>query len=118
METVVGTGANRGIGLEFTRQYLRRGARVFAGFRRAGAIGALEELGRGHPGRLVMVEMDVADEASIRRSAKAVAGDADAVDVLVNNAGIGGVSRDTGKAEKLGNFHFDDAWAVLRTMAV
>ena len=30
MKTVLITGANRGIGLEFTKQYLEKGRRVFA----------------------------------------------------------------------------------------
>jgi len=118
METVVVTGANRGMGLEFSRQYLRRGAKVFAGYRRAGTTTKLEELGRQHPRQLVLAPMDVSDEDSIRESARIVAAQTDVVDVLVNNAGIGGNSRDTGKTEELGNFHFDDAWKVLRTMAV
>jgi NAD(P)-dependent dehydrogenase (short-subunit alcohol dehydrogenase family) len=34
MQRVLITGANRGIGLEFTRHYLERGEQVFAGCRR------------------------------------------------------------------------------------
>lgn len=118
MERVVVTGANRGMGLEFTRQYLDRGAHVFSGVRKAASAGKLEALQRQHPGRLTIIPLDVADEESIRSSAKRVAEEADAIDVLINNAGIGGTSRDTGKRPELGTFHFDDAWVVLRTMAL
>jgi NAD(P)-dependent dehydrogenase (short-subunit alcohol dehydrogenase family) len=106
------------MGLEFSRQYLARGARVFAGVRNRASAGKLEGLQKDYPQRLMIVDLDVSDEESIRRSAQMVAGETDVVDVLVNNAGIGGNSRDTGKTEELGNFHFDDAWKVLRTMAV
>lgn len=118
METVVVTGANRGMGLEFCRQYLGRGARVFAGYRNPNSTGKLEELKKAHGERLFLIPLDVGDEDSIRQSAKLVANHTDTMDVLVNNAGLGGISRDDGKQERLGTFHFDDAWVVLRTMAV
>ncbi len=118
METVVVTGASRGMGLEFSRQYAARGARVFAGARSPDAAKKLQALREQYPDRIVIVPMDVADEESIRRSAKSVAEKTETVDVLINNAGIGGVSRDTGTTEALGTFHFDDAWTVFRTMAV
>src|SRR5581483_443776 len=114
MERVVVTGANRGMGLEFTRQYLDRGAHVFSGVRNPASAGKLEALQRQNPGRLTIIPLDVADEDSIRASAKLVAKETDTVDVLINNAGIGGKSRDTGKRPHLGTFHFDDAWVVFR----
>jgi NAD(P)-dependent dehydrogenase (short-subunit alcohol dehydrogenase family) len=119
METVVVTGANRGMGLEFCRQYLARGARVFAGVRsEKSRRDKLDALQKQYPDRLKIIPLDVGNEDSIRESAKIVADQTDAMDVLVNNAGLGGVSRDTGKMEELGTFHFDDAWVVIRTMAV
>src|SRR4051812_32664121 len=110
MEHVVVTGANRGMGVEFKRQYFARGARVLAGVRNRASAGKLEALQKDHPQRLTIIPLDVSEEDSIRQSAKIVAQHTEVIDVLVNNAGIGGVSRDTGKTEQLGNFHFDDAW--------
>jgi NAD(P)-dependent dehydrogenase (short-subunit alcohol dehydrogenase family) len=106
------------MGLEFTRQYLGRGACVFAGYRNPNSVGKLEELKKQYGDRLVLIPLDVGDEDSIRQSAKIVSKQTDTMDVLVNNAGLGGISRDDGKQERLGTFHFDDAWVVLRTMAV
>jgi NAD(P)-dependent dehydrogenase (short-subunit alcohol dehydrogenase family) len=40
------------------------------------------------------------------------------VDLLINNAGLGGIARVTGQQERLGTFDFDDAWVVFRTMAM
>jgi len=106
------------MGLEFCRQYLARGATVFAGMRHEKTAAKLIALKDNNPDRLIVVPMDVGDEDSIRASAKVVAAHTDKVDVLVNNAGLGGISHDDGKQERLGTFHFDDAWVVLRTMAV
>jgi NAD(P)-dependent dehydrogenase (short-subunit alcohol dehydrogenase family) len=85
---VVVTGANRGIGLEFVRQYLARGERVAAAVRDPATAGALLALGDAHPGALRVLACDVGDDASVADFARAV-GDGP-VDVLVNNAGVRG----------------------------
>lgn len=78
-KTIVITGANRGIGLELARVYEARGDRVHATCRRASAD--LSRLGVTiHEG------VDVSDTASVQQFAQSL--DVDAVDVLVNNAGI------------------------------
>lgn len=118
MDHVLITGASRGLGLEFTRQYLQRDAKVFAGYRRPETAGALQAMSKSHPNRLMLVPLDVSDEESICRSAGIVAQHTDRLNVLINNAGIGGVDSRTGKQEQLGTFHMDDACVVLRTMAV
>ena len=46
------SGANRGIGLEFTRQLLARGNRVVATARHPGKATSLNTLAGEHPGRL------------------------------------------------------------------
>ena len=58
--TVVVTGANRGLGLEFTRQLLARGDRVVAGCRQPGHADALTELAGAYPGHVHVVPLDVA----------------------------------------------------------
>jgi NAD(P)-dependent dehydrogenase (short-subunit alcohol dehydrogenase family) len=84
------TGANRGLGLEFVRQLLARGGRVLAACRQPGKAGELNLLAGSHPGRLHVLPLDVASEAS--RTALAhelglVLDDA-RIDLLVNNAGV------------------------------
>jgi NAD(P)-dependent dehydrogenase (short-subunit alcohol dehydrogenase family) len=118
VETCIVTGSARGMGLEFCRQYLARGARVFGGVRDLKKAPKLEALKAQYPDRLSIVPMDVSDEDSIRASGKIVAEQTDRVDILVNNAGIGTHSRDDGKQERIGTFHFDDAYIALRTMAL
>ncbi len=84
MPTAVITGANRGIGLELTRQYLGDGWKVYAIVRRQSAeLDALAD-----SGQLVTITADLTDDDSLRA---AVAGiDDAAVDLLINNAGTMG----------------------------
>ena len=84
------SGANRGIGLEFTRQLLARGEHVIAACRHPGKATALNALAGEHPGRLPVLPLDVADpksRASLVHDLPLVLGD-DRLDLLVNNAGV------------------------------
>ena len=84
--TTMVTGASRGIGLELVRQSLERGDTVIATTRRPAP--PLEQMQAAHGVRLVHVVADLADEASIARSFEAVAARVDAIDLLINNAGM------------------------------
>ncbi len=78
------TGANRGIGRETARQLAERGYDVIVSARdEAKAREAAEAVG-GRP-----LQLDVSDPASIERAAAAIGDDPGALDVLVNNAGVG-----------------------------
>lgn len=85
---VVVTGANRGIGLEFVRQYLARGERVTAACRAPQEAHALRALGASAGDRLRVLACDVGDDASVADFARAL-GEVP-VDLLINNAGVGG----------------------------
>ena len=83
--TVLITGANRGIGLEFVRQYAERGWTVIATARKPGEATELAALAQQHKG--VRIEaLDVASVESIAALGKRLAGQP--IDVLVNNAGV------------------------------
>lgn len=84
MATILITGANRGLGLEFTRQYLAAGHAVIATSRTEGPD--LPELAAAHPGRLSLYSLDVNDAAQATSLAAALAGTP--IDVFVCNAGI------------------------------
>jgi NAD(P)-dependent dehydrogenase (short-subunit alcohol dehydrogenase family) len=75
-KAVLVTGANRGIGLALVEEALKRGAkRVYAGSRRPFA----------HPdSRVTPLILDVTDVAQIEAAVDLI----DALDVLINNAGI------------------------------
>jgi NAD(P)-dependent dehydrogenase (short-subunit alcohol dehydrogenase family) len=75
-ESVLVTGANRGIGQALVEEALRRGAgRVYAGTR-----GHLTHADR----RVTPVRLDVTDTSQIQAAVERV----DALDVLINNAGV------------------------------
>ena len=84
------TGANRGIGLEFTRQLLKRGDRVIAACRKPGYANALDALAGEHPGRLQVVPLDVAEAASHKAligELPLLLGD-EKLDLVIQNAGV------------------------------
>ncbi|WP_345294080.1 SDR family oxidoreductase [Luteimonas vadosa] len=88
---VLVTGANRGIGLEFVRQLLRRGDHVVATARAPGKAAALNALAGEHPGRLHVLPLDVADPKShsaLVAELPLVLGEDGRLDLLVNNAGV------------------------------
>ena len=85
---VLVTGGNRGLGLEFVRQYLARGATVLAACRHPGQATALNRLAGDHPTRLKVLPLDVAKPASIAALRSELDLVADRLDRLVNNAGI------------------------------
>lgn len=87
MPTCLITGANRGIGLELSRQYAADGWRVHATCRRPEAADALQSI----DGDLHIHTLDVSDFARIEALAKAL--DGEAIDLLINNAGLYGPRR-------------------------
>lgn len=82
------TGANRGIGLEFTRQLLQQASSVVACCRKPEEAEALHVLKNQHKDRLVILPLDLSSEESIRGCASRVAGLAGEVALLLHNAGI------------------------------
>jgi NAD(P)-dependent dehydrogenase (short-subunit alcohol dehydrogenase family) len=88
METILITGANRGIGLELTRQYLKEQKRVFAACRTPEAAQSLSRLKLSNPETLRIYPLEVTDEHSVKTLADALHNET--IDVLINNAGISG----------------------------
>ena len=106
MATILITGASRGLGLEFTRQYLAEGWTVIAACRNPGTARGLQDLEAKSNGALTVVELEVTDGASVKRAAGRLQGRA--IDVLVNGAGIYG-----GGGQKLGSLDYEDWRQVL-----
>ncbi len=82
MDTVLITGANRGIGLAFARQYAADGWRVIATCRQPEAAADLAAIA----GQVEVHPLDVTDEEQIAALAAGLVGTG--LDILVNNAGI------------------------------
>jgi NAD(P)-dependent dehydrogenase (short-subunit alcohol dehydrogenase family) len=87
--TILVTGANRGIGLEFVRQYASDGADIIACCRKPAEAKELNALAKS--GKVRVVALDVGDPASAAGLAQALRGEA--VDILINNAGVFGPER-------------------------
>lgn len=103
MPTVLITGANRGLGLEFARQYAADGWRVI-GTARAGAD--TSEL-TGLAGDVRLLPLDVADFHAVERFGEQLGGEP--LNLVIANAGVMGSSRLEAAA---------DAEAMLDTLRV
>ena len=68
--TVLITGANRGIGLEFTKQYLEKGWTVIATARKPDKAEDLKQLQNQYPEHLSIQQLDVTDHDRIDALAK------------------------------------------------
>jgi NAD(P)-dependent dehydrogenase (short-subunit alcohol dehydrogenase family) len=108
VSTVLVTGANRGLGLEFARQYGADGWKVYAACRAPGEAQALRDLAAASGGRIEVMALDVRDTASVRAAAAKLAGVA--IDLLLNNAGVG-----SPKGQKLGSLDYAAWQRVLDT---
>ena len=103
MSSVLITGANRGLGLEFAAEYAADGWQVFAACRSPAEAEQLKDLARKTGDRVSVFATDVTDMGSIRNAAMQLK-DA-TIDVLINNAGIGGP-----RGQTTGNVDYE-AWA-------
>jgi len=115
MTTVLITGANRGIGLEFVRQYAEAGAEVIACCRHPDSAETLADLAARYPGRIEVIALDVGDPVQIAAAA-AVIGDRP-IDILINNAGVYGPS-DTDPEAWLETFRINAIAPVLVSHAL
>jgi NAD(P)-dependent dehydrogenase (short-subunit alcohol dehydrogenase family) len=93
MATVLVTGCDTGLGVEFARQYAADGHRVIATCldpARAAETSAIR-------GNIEVVKLDVTDHTAIEALAQRMAGEP--LDILLNNAGIGNPHPPFGKTD-------------------
>jgi len=91
MENAVVTGTSTGIGFATSLRLARAGYRVFAGMRNLGKAQPLRDAAAEAGLPVEVIELDVCSGESVTEAFEAVRGHGP-VDVLVNNAGIGGAS--------------------------
>lgn len=82
-KTVLITGASSGIGKETAKLFLRKGYTVYGASRRLEKMNDIEAMG------VKLLQMDVAEDASIVRGVEQIIKVDGHIDVLVNNAGYG-----------------------------
>ena len=87
-DTILLSGANRGIGLALARELLLRGHRVVAGCRDVAAATELQALSAIGGPALDIQPLDITNEASVQAVARHIATRYASLDVLVNNAGV------------------------------
>jgi len=105
MPSTLITGANRGIGLEFARQYFADGWQVYAACRDPSSATELRRLANPSDQKLQIMALDVTDATSIKAAATEL--DGQAIDLLLNNAGVMGP-----RGQTIGNIDYD-AWAKV-----
>lgn len=85
MKTALITGANRGLGLGFSRHYLRVGFRVYATARKPNRCTEFDQLQDKFGDRFLPVKLDLCSEDSIAALAATLTGTE--LDLVLNNAG-------------------------------
>lgn len=106
--TILITGSNRGLGLEFTKQYAAAGWNVIATARDVTGAKELRALAAGNP-RIALEKLDLLDRPGITALAARYRGRP--IDVLLNNGGLLGDM----KAQQLGSLdykQFEEVMAV------
>ena len=98
MTTVLVTGANRGLGYEFVKQYSENGFSVLACCRNTNEAKKLKELA-GISNNIKIYELDVGNIKTIKTLSQQLQNEK--IDVLINNAGIY-------RSSTVGNINYDE----------
>ena len=113
-ETVLITGSNSGIGLEFARQYAAKGWQVIATHRRDTTPEPLQKLADQYK-NVRVAQMDVTNRDQINKLAAQLQGTP--IDVLLNNAGLVMVGEldFRNNSQSFGTLNYDHFDAILAT---
>lgn len=107
-KVVVVTGVSSGIGRATAVKFVEKGCQVFGTVRNTAKAQAI-------PG-VVLIEMDIRDDASVQRGIETIIAQANHIDVLVNSAGVAllGATEETSIAEAQTLFN-TNLFGLLRT---
>lgn len=86
MPSIMVTGANRGIGLEFARQYVEAGWEVIGTARNPEDATELKAVGES----VSVMKLDITEPAQVAAARETVADRYGSLDLLINNAGVMG----------------------------
>jgi NAD(P)-dependent dehydrogenase (short-subunit alcohol dehydrogenase family) len=91
MKNVVVTGANKGIGFEVAKQMAELGYFVYLGSRNEQkGLEAIRNLKKLNISNVELLQIDVSDLDSVKEAISKLSSKIDALDILINNAGIAG----------------------------
>lgn len=110
MPSILITGANRGLGLEFAKQYAAAAYRVFATARDPERARELGAIAKAHSNVSVHA-LETTDADSIEKLARELKGEP--IDILLNNAGVMGP-----KAQELGDIDYARMLDTLKVNTV
>lgn len=85
MSVIFITGANRGIGLSLTQQYLKGNHKVYATYRDASSAAELLSLAE-HSSNLICIQLEITDYQAVEQLPSQI----ESIDILINNAGYYG----------------------------
>ena len=105
MPCVLITGSNRGIGLEFTRQYASMGWLCISTYRKKSNSEKLLRLCEEFSEFILLEQMDILDHKSIDRLAKKYKNQQ--IDLIINNAGILGPRSSDSSSQSFGSMDYD-----------
>ncbi len=118
MATVLITGCSSGFGKLAALHFARKGDTVYASMRNTEKGAELEQARDDENLKIELLQLDVTDEASVKKAVARVIDGAGQIDVLVNNAGIGahGPSEETedDEAKEIFETNFFGALRVIR----
>ncbi len=116
MKSILVTGGSRGIGLEFTRQYLNKGFQVFTASRSPERSNDLQKLKAEFDDRLTIYQLDVGAEDSRHQLFRQLSMEVGRLDILINNAGI--ASGNEERRYRFGDLDQDDLCRCLLVNSV
>ncbi|MFX1255793.1 MAG: SDR family oxidoreductase [Promethearchaeota archaeon] len=110
------TGTNRGLGLEFVKQYLKRGEKVIATCREPDKAVELQNLENNYGNTLTILQLEVTDQKSRDEVYEKIKQKFGQIDLLINNAGI--ASGGKKNSYVLGELHKEDIGKVFQVNAI
>ena len=116
MKSFLVTGASKGLGLEFTKQYLHKGFRVFGLSRHPQDSNELRRLGDQFPGNLMLFKVDVGDEKARQSFYQQLCTQTESLELLINSAGI--LSSNEEFSFAFGNLRQEDLCKTLQINAI
>lgn len=117
MKSALITGANKGIGFETAKQILKKGFYVYLGSRNLkNGIEAVEKLNAVGLTNVETLQLDVTDEDSVKNAYVEISKKTMVLDILINNAGIGGIAQNPAEAgvENFKKVYATNVYGVVR----